>query len=135
MPHPGKYALVVDPIVDNLRLTKVIMDGGSSLNILYEDTLKRMNLAHNQLDYSKVTFHGIMPGRQAKSMRRIKLDVTFGPETNYRMESIRFEVVPFKSAYHAMFGRPVFAKFMARARRLALKSAESHGFRAALVGG
>ena len=30
------------------------------------------------------------------------------------MESIRFEVVPFKSAYHAIFGRPAFAKFMAR---------------------
>ena len=44
----------------------------------------------------------------------IKLDVTFGPETNYRMESIRFEVVPFKIAYHAIFGRPAFAKFMAR---------------------
>ena len=42
VPHPGKYALIVDPIVDNFRLTKVLMDGGSSLNILYEDTLKRM---------------------------------------------------------------------------------------------
>ena len=114
MPQPGKYALVVDPIVDSFRLTKVLMDGGSSLNILYEDTLKRMNLAQSQLEYSKVTFHGIMPGRQAKSMGSIKLDVTFGPETNYRMESIRFEVVPFKSAYHAIFGRPAFAKFMAR---------------------
>ena len=61
MPHPGKYALVVDPIVDDFKLTKVMMDGGSSLNILYEDTLKRMNLAHIELDYSKVTFHGIVP--------------------------------------------------------------------------
>ena len=33
-PHRGKYAFVVDPIVDNFRLTKVLMDGGSSLNIL-----------------------------------------------------------------------------------------------------
>ena len=30
------------------------------------------------------------------------------------MESIQFEVVLFKSAYHAIFGRPAFAKFMAR---------------------
>ena len=93
MPQPGKYALVVDPIVDDFRLTKVLMDGGSSLNILYEDTLKRINLEHSQLDYSKVTFHCIVPGRQAKSMGSIKLDVTFGSETNYRMDSIRFEVV------------------------------------------
>ena len=77
VPHPSKYALVIDLIVDNFRLTKVLMDGGSSRNILYEDTLKRMNLAHNQLDYSKVTFHDIVPGREAKSMGSIKLDVTF----------------------------------------------------------
>ena len=114
MPHPGKYALVVDPIVYNFRLTKVLMDGGSSLNIIYEDTLKCMNLLESQLDYNRVKFHGIVPGKQAKSMGSIKLGVTFGPETNYRSEFLRFEVVPFKSAYHAIFGRPGFAKFMAR---------------------
>ena len=43
VPHPGKYALVVDSIVDNFRLTKVLMDGGNSLIILYYDTLCRMN--------------------------------------------------------------------------------------------
>jgi len=114
VPSPGKYALVVDPVVDNYRLTKVLMDGGSSLNILYEDTLKRMNLADIQLDQSKVKFHGIVPGKQAKSMGSIKLEVTFGTEENYRTEFLRFEVVPFKSAYHCIFGRPAFAKFMAR---------------------
>ena len=81
---------------------------------MYEDTLKRMNLTEDQLDYSKVKFHGIVPGKQAKSMGSIKLEVTLRTETNYRTENIRFEVVPFKSAYHAIFGRPAFAKFMAR---------------------
>jgi hypothetical protein len=114
VPHPGKYALVVDPIVDNFRLTKVLMDGGSSLNILYYDTLSRMNLSEDQLDHSNLTFHGIVPDRQAKSMGSIRLKVTFGPKENYRSEFLRFEVVPFKSAYHAIFGRPAFAKFMAR---------------------
>ena len=33
---------------------------------------------------------------------------------NFRTEHVSFEVVPFRSAYHAIFGRPVFAKFMAR---------------------
>ena len=66
VPHPIKYALVIDPIVDDFRLIKVLMDGGSSLNILYEDTVKHINLAHSHLDYNKVTFHGIVPGRHAK---------------------------------------------------------------------
>ena len=31
-------ALVLSPIVDGFRLTKVLMDGGSGLNLIYEDT-------------------------------------------------------------------------------------------------
>ena len=32
-------ALVLSPIVDGFRLTKVLMDGGSGLNLIYEETL------------------------------------------------------------------------------------------------
>jgi hypothetical protein len=35
----GKYPLVVDPVIGNIRLTKVLMDGGNSLNIIYAETL------------------------------------------------------------------------------------------------
>ena len=40
----GRYPLVVDPIVRKKRPTKVLMDGGSSLNILYVDTLDAMRI-------------------------------------------------------------------------------------------
>ena len=40
----GRYPLVVDPIVHKKRLTKVLMDGGSGLNILYLDTLDTMHI-------------------------------------------------------------------------------------------
>jgi hypothetical protein len=39
VPSPGKYPLVVNPVIGNVRLTKVLMDGGSSLNIIYAETL------------------------------------------------------------------------------------------------
>ena len=42
MPSSDTYALVVDPIMDGYRFSKVIMDGGSSINILYAYTLKAM---------------------------------------------------------------------------------------------
>jgi hypothetical protein len=35
VPNPGVYPLIVDPIITNTRLNKVLMDGGSSLNIIY----------------------------------------------------------------------------------------------------
>jgi hypothetical protein len=33
VPHTSKFALVVDPIVGGFRLPRVLMDGGSDLNI------------------------------------------------------------------------------------------------------
>ena len=44
VPQPGRYPLVVDPIVDTKWLTKVLMDGGSSLNILYAKMLDAMGI-------------------------------------------------------------------------------------------
>ena len=67
-----------------------------------------------QLRPTNVKFHGIVPGRSASSLGEITLEVTFGNKGNYRTEEISFEVVPFDSAYHAIFGRPAFAKFLAR---------------------
>ena len=37
--RPGRYPLVVDPIIHKKCLTEVLMDRGSGLNILYVDTL------------------------------------------------------------------------------------------------
>jgi hypothetical protein len=39
IPNPGQYPLVVDPVIENARFSKVLMDGGSSLNILYAHTV------------------------------------------------------------------------------------------------
>jgi hypothetical protein len=38
VPHSGQYPLVVDPIVNKKCLSKVLMDGGSGLNIMYIET-------------------------------------------------------------------------------------------------
>jgi hypothetical protein len=56
----------------------------------------------------------VVPGRQAKSLGSITLKVAFGDENNFCKEPITFEVVPFKSRYHVIFGRPAFHSFHAR---------------------
>ena len=42
------------------------------------------------------------------------MDVVFGSDKNFRKEKLTFEVVDFQSAYHAILGRPAYARFMAR---------------------
>ena len=58
-------ALVVSPIVDGFRLTKVLMDGGSRLNLIYEETLKKMEIDKSRIEQSGTTFRGIIPSREA----------------------------------------------------------------------
>ena len=92
----------VDPVVGGTRLTKVLMDGGSGLDILYVEALKGMGIPMFKLSESSMRFHGIIPGKKAKSLGQITLDVVFGDEKNFRIEKLTFEVVDFQSAYHAI---------------------------------
>ncbi|KAK1641965.1 hypothetical protein QYE76_059770 [Lolium multiflorum] len=112
---PKCYALVVSPRIDGYDFSKCLMDGGASLNIMYLETLERMNLTKEQLKHSNTEFHGVVPGKKANSLGSITLPVAFGDVHNFREEKITFEVVPFKSSYHVIFGRPTYHKFHARA--------------------
>ena len=105
---------MVDPVVEGTRLTKVLMDGGSVLNILYAETLKGMGIPMSRLSESHMSFHGVIPGKKVAPLGQIALDVVFGDSKNYRKEKLTFEVVDFQSAYHAILGRPAYARFMAR---------------------
>src|SRR4051794_18048342 len=82
------------------------MDGGSSLNIMYVETLLKMDLMETQLKHCNGEFYGVVPGRRANSLGIITLPVAFGDVNNFCEELITFEVVPFKSSYHVIFGRP-----------------------------
>ena len=113
VPHPRTYPLVVDPIVGPKRLTKVLMDGGSSLNIMYAETLNAMGIDRACIRPTEVPFHGIVPRKQAMPLGQIDLPVTFGGPSSYRTETLTFEVVGFHGTYHAILGRPCYTKFMA----------------------
>ena len=116
MPTPGGYALVVDPTFFgptlNIRFTRVLIDNGSAINIMYRDTMVKMGISANMLQPSSMTFHGIVPGVSCAPMGKIWVDVLFGTKENCRTESIQFEVVDLESPYHALLGRPALSKFM-----------------------
>jgi hypothetical protein len=106
IPNPGQYPLVVDPIIGNARFSKVLMDGGSSLNILYTHTLHLLGIGLDQLRPSTTPFHGVALGKCVQPLEQIDLPVWFGTPDNYRKETLTFEVVGFRGAYHAVLGRP-----------------------------
>jgi hypothetical protein len=113
VPSPARYPLVVDPIIGNVRLSKVLMDKGSSLNIIYAETLELLGVGRSEVQAGAAPFHGITPGKRILPLGRIDIAVCFGTPSNFRKEALTFEVVGFQGTYHAMLGRPCYAKFMA----------------------
>jgi hypothetical protein len=102
-------------VVAGSKLNKVLIDGGSGLNVLFAKTLKKMGLdITHMLTKSTSPFYGIVPGNAAIPLGSVVLPVTFGESRdNYRTEYIKFEVADFETSYHAILGRPAIAKFMA----------------------
>jgi hypothetical protein len=81
--------------------------------MIFTETLRKM-----EFDFSKMTacdepFYGVVPGKAAYPIGRVCLPVTFGTEENFHTEYVTFEVADFRSSYHAIFGRPMHAKFLA----------------------
>jgi hypothetical protein len=112
IPNLGQYPLVIDPVIGNARFSKVLMDGGSSLNILYAHTLRLMGIGLDQLRPSTTPFYGVAPGKRVQPLGQIDLPVWFDAPANFRKEILTFEVVGFRGAYHAILGRPCYAKFI-----------------------
>jgi hypothetical protein len=112
IPNPGQYPLVVNPVIGNARFSKVLLDGGSSLNILYAHTLCLLGIRLDQLRPSTTPFHGVAPGKRFQPLGQIDLPIWFGTPNNFRKETLTFEVVGFRGTYHAILWWSCYAKFM-----------------------
>ncbi|KAK1603638.1 hypothetical protein QYE76_027311 [Lolium multiflorum] len=125
MPNPGGYALVVDPIMHGpnarVKFSKVLIDNGSSINIMYRHTMRTLGITENMLQPTHTTFHGIVPGLSCSPMGKVRVDVSFGGHDSCRVENLLFEVVDLDSPYHALLGRPALAAFMASTHTAYLK--------------
>jgi hypothetical protein len=98
--EPGRVPLILKPLVTGSRLNKVLLDGGSGLNVLFTKTLKKMKLdITHLLTKSTSPFYGIIPGNTAIPLGSVVLPVTFGEtRENYHIEYIKFEVADFKTS-------------------------------------
>jgi len=104
---------VLDPIVNGFHLTRVLMDGGSSLNLIYSHIVRKMGIDPSRIKPSNTTFKGVIPGVEARYTGSVTLEVVFGSPNNFCSEDLIFDIVPFRSGYHALLGRTTFACFNA----------------------
>ena len=48
----GRFPLVVTMVIENMRVTKILMDGGSGINILYKVAFDKLNVDIRKLHAS-----------------------------------------------------------------------------------
>lgn len=80
---PGKYPIVVEPTIRNIKIARVLIDGGSSINLLFASTLDEMGIPRSELTPSNRPFHGITPESSSKPLGKFTLAVTFGQADNF----------------------------------------------------
>ena len=92
MPSPGSYAFVLDATLATERraahFSRVLINGGSSINIPYRDTMEKLNIKTKQLMPSRTSFHGIVPGLSCSPIGKIKIDVLFRDKDHFRREAV-----------------------------------------------
>jgi hypothetical protein len=100
-------------VIRESRVKKVLVDGGSSINVTFPRTLLALWVALKDLTESDTPFFGIMSTEGEYPLGHIYMHVTFGTPENYRTEFLRFEVACFDCGYNAIISRLGLAKFMA----------------------
>jgi hypothetical protein len=110
----GRNAIVLQPLVSGHRIHDVLIDGGSSLDVLAAKVLDKLHISRSKMDPVTRSFQGAIPGVTGTTIGQIRLSVQLGTPENCRVEDVLFDVVDsLPGPMTAILGRPAIAKFMA----------------------
>ena len=72
----GCLPLLVSTTIRNLKVTKMLVDGGAGLNLISPAVISKLQIAEEELEVTG-TFQGVNPGR-SHPKGKITLPMTFG---------------------------------------------------------
>ena len=70
--------MILPVVIAAFEVSRIFIDGGSSLNLIYADKLRKMNISLANLTPTDTRFHGIAPEKPNYPLGKIALDVQFG---------------------------------------------------------
>ena len=91
----------------------MLIDGGSSIDILFKNSLAALKITQADLKPYEAQFWGVLLGQSSTPLGQITLSVQFGTLDHFRTDYVNFMVADFEGTYHAILGRPAPTKFMA----------------------
>jgi hypothetical protein len=107
----GILPLIIVPVIANMRLHHVLIDGGAGLNVISHATFKQLQILGSHLGPSR-PFSRVGP-QLVYPLGSIALPVTFGTEENFRTKNVVFDVAEVNLPFNAIIGRPALYQFMA----------------------
>ena len=126
--HPHDDAIVITLIIADYSTRRVLVDNGSSADILYYPTFQQMNLGRDQLRpvHSPLVGFG---GMKVQPVGTIMLPVVVGTYPQQVTRNVNFLVVYCSSSYNAIIGRPTLNSWKAvtSTYHLSVKFPTEHG--------
>jgi len=97
--------VVISVVTTGRRVHRVLVDQGSSANVMFWSVLNKLQLSPDQLRRYTGCLYGFA-GDQVEEGGHIELRTTFTDGTTSRTANIRYLVVNAPSAYNILLGRP-----------------------------
>jgi hypothetical protein len=111
MAGAGILPLITAPVIANMRLHHVLIDGGAGLNVISHTAFKQLQILGSRLGPSR-PFSEVGP-QSVYPLGSIALLVTFGTKENFRIENVQFDVAEVNLPFNAIIGRLALYWFMA----------------------
>ena len=103
--HPHDDPLVIKTIVANKTIHRVLVDNGSSTNIIFTSALDKMGIGREKLEPVNACLCGFL-GERVLPLGSVQLVLTLGDSPCQATTMVRFLIVDAPSAYNMLLGRP-----------------------------
>lgn len=120
MLFPHQDPLVISAEVVGFEVRRIIVDGGSSTDVIFAEAYARMGMPTLALTQAPASLRGF-DGEAVQVLGQVQLVVAFGTSEKRRKEQILFDVVDIPYNYNAIFSRATLNKFEAISRHNYLK--------------
>ncbi|KAL5556509.1 hypothetical protein UlMin_038745 [Ulmus minor] len=110
--HPHTDAIVVTLRIAGRKVFRILVDNGSSADILFKSTFNRMNLVGVKIEPTASSLSGFT-GDSISSEGILNLPVELGSSPCQHIQAVDFVLVDCSSPYNAIIGRPTLNKIRA----------------------
>ena len=126
--HPHDDPLVVRAIVANTTVHRVLIDNGSSADIIFVSAFEKMGIGREKLDPVNTHLRGFS-GEKVLPLGSIQLVLSLGEPPCQATTTARFLIVDAPSAYNMLLGRPSLKaiKAIPSAYHMIIKFPTMHG--------